>query len=56
MQRREFLTATGAAAAAATAASFSAKVAEAGDPSFMNNVPDPILAGKDRQPTNSCCQ
>ena len=49
-QRRDFL--TGAAAlAAATAASLAASTpAEAGDPSFMNNVPDPLLAG-DELPT-----
>ncbi len=46
-QRRNFL--TGAAAlGAATAASLVATTrAEAGDPSFMNNVPDPLLAGKE---------
>jgi oxalate decarboxylase len=41
MQRRQFLTAAGAAAAVFT------RAAEAGDPSFMNNVPDPVLAGKE---------
>ena len=46
MQRREFLSAAGA-ASAAVAASIAARAAEAGDPSFMNNVPDPALAGKE---------
>lgn len=44
--RRNFL--TGAALLAATAASmWTSKAAEAGDPSFMNNVPDPELAEKE---------
>jgi oxalate decarboxylase len=41
LQRREFL------AAAALAALSGSQQAVAGDPSFMNNVPDPALAGKD---------
>jgi len=41
-QRRDFL-----AGAAAFAAALAAKPAEAGDPSFMNNVPDEILAGRE---------
>src|ERR1700704_518844 len=41
LQRREFL------AAAALAALSGAQQAVAGDPSFMNNVPDPDLSGKD---------
>src|SRR5208337_684741 len=45
--RRDFVAA---AAAAATATPASPKPAEAGDPSFQNNVPDPILAG-DELPT-----
>src|SRR5436305_1469785 len=46
LQRRDFL--TGAATfAAATAALGGAGRAAAGDPSFTNNVPDPLLAGKD---------
>src|SRR4051812_7193723 len=45
MQRRQFLTAAG--AGAATAAALSAQSAEAGDASFMNNEPDPVLAGKE---------
>src|SRR6185369_15912730 len=44
-QRREFLAA--AAAMASLAALAGAQPARAGDPSFMNNVPDPALAGKD---------
>lgn len=43
-QRREFLAAGGLAAAAAMAA---ARASEAGDASFGNNVPDPLLAGKE---------
>jgi oxalate decarboxylase len=40
--RRDFL--TGAAALAATAATLiGTRRAEAGDPSFMNNVPDPLV-------------
>jgi oxalate decarboxylase len=46
-QRREFL-AGAAALAAATAASLAGtRRVEAGDPSFMNNVPDPLLAAKE---------
>lgn len=42
-QRRDFLT-----GAAAMAAAFAAaRSAEAGDPSFMNNVPDEILSGRE---------
>jgi oxalate decarboxylase len=44
LQRREFLTAAGL-AAATSAMLMGSKRAEAGDPSFMNNVPDPLLAG-----------
>ncbi len=45
-QRREFL--AGAAAFAAAAAAMSGtREAVAGDPSFMNNVPDPLLSGKE---------
>jgi oxalate decarboxylase len=43
-QRREFLAAAGIASLAALGA---AQPAAAGDPSFMNNVPDPTLADKD---------
>ena len=46
-QRREFLAGAAALAAAATAALAGAKPAEAGDPSFSNNVPDPLLAGEE---------
>ena len=44
-QRREFLTA--AAGVASLAALSSAQPAVAGDPSFMNNVPDPDLSGRE---------
>src|SRR3981189_2494136 len=44
-QRREFLTA--AAAIASLATLVSSQPATAGDPSFMNNVPDPALAAKE---------
>jgi len=43
-QRRDFLAAAGTVSLAALA---TALPAAAGDPSFMNNVPDPVLAGKD---------
>ena len=43
-QRREFLAAAGIASLAALGG---ARSAAGGDPSFMNNVPDPTLAGKD---------
>src|SRR5882762_7901307 len=46
-QRREFLAGAAAFASAATAALSGPRQAEAGDPSFMNNVPDPLLAGKE---------
>lgn len=42
MQRREFISVAGVAAAAAA---LGERSAEAGDPSFMNNVPDPLLTG-----------
>ena len=44
-QRREFLTAAAGIATLATLAG--TQPAVAGDPSFMNNVPDPALSGKD---------
>ncbi len=49
VQRRDFLTGAGAAAlaAATTATLVGTQTAQGGDPSFMNNVPDPILAGKE---------
>jgi oxalate decarboxylase len=43
-QRREFLAAAGIASLTALAV---AQPAAGGDPSFMNNIPDPELAGKD---------
>ena len=46
-QRREFMAAAAALAATASAAFFGSTPAEAGDPSFMNNVPDPLLSGKE---------
>jgi oxalate decarboxylase/phosphoglucose isomerase-like protein (cupin superfamily) len=46
LQRREFLGAAGLAAATSVML-MRPKAAEAGDPSFMNNVPDPLLAGED---------
>src|SRR5580704_16046315 len=45
IQRREFLTRV--AAISAAAATLSGVRVAAGDPSFMNNVPDPLLGGKD---------
>ena len=44
-QRREFLAAAAGMASLATLSG--AQPAVAGDPSFMNNVPDPLLSGKD---------
>ena len=44
---RDFLTGTAAIAAGVTAALAGTRRAEAGDPSFMNNVPDPLLSGKE---------
>ena len=46
LQRREFLGAAGLAAATSVLLMGSNR-AEAGDPSFMNNVPDPLLAGEE---------
>jgi oxalate decarboxylase len=46
-QRRDFLRGTAAFAAGVTAALATGRRAEAGDPSFMNNVPDPLLSGKE---------
>src|SRR5260370_21082278 len=45
LHRRDFLAGTAALAAGVTAGLVAAKTAEAGDPSFMNNVPDPLLTG-----------
>src|SRR5438309_6049668 len=47
VQRREFLTGAAAFAAGVTAALTANRRVEAGDPSFMNNVPDPLLSGKE---------
>jgi oxalate decarboxylase len=49
VKRREFMSAAGLAAVTAAALA-RPRSAEAGDPSFMNNVPDPLLAG-DELPT-----
>jgi oxalate decarboxylase len=46
-QRRDFLKGAGAIAAGVTAALTATGRARAGDSSFMNNVPDPVLAGKE---------
>jgi oxalate decarboxylase len=46
-KRRDFLTAAGALAALSTGFFGEQKVTEAGDPSFMNNVPDPVASGKE---------
>ena len=45
-QRRDFLTRTAAFAAATATLGAAGRVA-AGDPSFMNNVPDPVVSGKE---------
>src|SRR3984957_10212071 len=47
IHRRDFLTGAAAIAAGVTAGLIGARRADAGDPSFMNNVPDPLLSGKD---------
>src|SRR5947209_19112125 len=47
LQRRDFLTGAAAFAAGVTAALAGTKRVEARDPSFMNNVPDPLLSGKE---------
>src|SRR5437870_1051999 len=44
LQRRDFL--AGAAGLGASAVLLATRTAEAGDPSFMNNIPDPLLSGK----------
>ena len=46
LQRRDFLSRSATVAVAATAM-IGVNRAEAGDPSFMNNVPDPLLANKE---------
>jgi oxalate decarboxylase len=45
--RRDFLTGAAAFAAGVTAALTRTGRAEAGDPSFLNNVPDPLFSGKE---------
>src|ERR1700676_2346051 len=45
--RRDFLTGAAAIAAGTTAALVGTSRVAAGDPSFMNNVPDPLLSGKE---------
>jgi oxalate decarboxylase len=47
IQRRDFLKGTAAFAAGVTAALGASRHAQAGDPSFMNNVPDPLLSQKE---------
>ena len=47
LHRRSFLSGTAAFAAGVTAALTGTRRADAGDPSFMNNVPDPLLSGKE---------
>src|SRR6266446_10599974 len=47
LHRRDFLTGTAAIAAGTTAALVGTRRIDAGDPSFMNNVPDPLLSGKE---------
>jgi oxalate decarboxylase len=47
IQRRDFLTGAAAFAGGVTAALAGTRRAEAGDPSFMNNVPDPLVSGKE---------
>ncbi|HEV3004195.1 MAG TPA: cupin domain-containing protein, partial [Pirellulales bacterium] len=46
-ERRDFLTGAAALAAATTASLLASRRADAGHPSFMNNVPDPLLADDD---------
>src|SRR6266404_3028946 len=53
-QRRDFLKGAAAFAAGVTAALTGARRADAGEPSFMNNVPDPLLTGKEL-PTFKFC-
>ena len=47
LHRRDFLAGTAAFAAGVTAALAGTRRVDAGDPSFMNNVPDPLLSGKE---------
>src|SRR5262245_27114461 len=46
LQRRDFLT-RAATFATATAVLGGSSRAQAGDPSFMNNIPDPLVSGKE---------
>src|SRR5258706_4837557 len=45
--RRDFLKGAAAIAAGTTAALVGSRRVEAGDPSFMNNVPDPLVSGEE---------
>jgi oxalate decarboxylase len=45
--RRDLLTGAATVAAGMTLAMVGTRRIEAGDPSFMNNVPDPLVSGKD---------
>src|SRR6266849_2560243 len=47
IHRRDFLTGTAAIAAGISAGLLGTRTAQAGDPSFMNNVPDPLLSDKE---------
>ena len=47
LARRDFLSAGALLAAATTMASLHERAAHAGDPSFLNNVPEPLLSGKE---------
>src|SRR3954454_24734083 len=47
LPRRDFLAGAAAFSAAVTAALVGTRRADAGDPSFMNNVPDPVVSGKE---------
>jgi oxalate decarboxylase len=47
LQRRDFLRGAGVFAAGVTAALTAVRRSDAGDPSFTNNVPDPLLTGKE---------
>ena len=47
LPRRDFMAAAAGITAATTAALVATKPAEAGDPTFMNNVPDPLLGGEE---------
>src|SRR6266550_3307044 len=47
LPRRDLLAGAAAFSAAVTAALVGARRADAGDPSFTNNVPDPLVSGKE---------